>query len=78
MTNTIRRAYIARYPLASEGNDLTEEILIRDTYWSPKLRAEWTRLASERNPNEPMLQAWYADAYCVTCLAETNQPFKLR
>ena len=42
------RAYIARSPLTADGNDLDEEIIARDTYWSPALRAQWDALAEAR------------------------------
>ncbi len=81
-----RRCYIARYPLNPEGSDLTEEILVTDTFYSPRIRAEWDRLvaeriaripAGERASKEPMLQCWYSDADQVVCEAQTNQPFRL-
>lgn len=81
-----RRCYIARYPLNQAGNDLNEEILFEDTYWSPAVNAEWDRLVAkritritpeQRYSREPMLQAWYVDCNGVECIAQTNQPFKL-
>ena len=53
-----RRCYIARYPLRADGKDLDEEILFRDTYYSPAVDSEWDRLVAEREPNHrtaPML-----------------------
>ena len=75
-----RRAYIARYPLDETGNNLKEEILAEDTYWSPKLSNIWDKLVEEREPNwktAPMLQAWYYDENQTDLVATTNQPFKL-
>lgn len=72
-----RKAYIAKYPLNSKGNDLDEVILFSDTYWSEMLRHEWNKLVEVRKPSDPMLQAWYSDENLVTCVATTNQPFKL-
>lgn len=83
---TTRRCYIARYPLNARGDDLNEEILHRDTYWSRDIEAAWDRLIAERIAripagqqlsSEPQLQAWYADNESVTCMAQTNQPFAL-
>lgn len=73
----MRRAYIARYPLATCGNDLDEEIIARDTYWSPALSAQFDALARARQPGAPMLQGWYVDAEQVACMAFTDQPFRL-
>ena len=73
----MRRCYIARYPLAHGGNDLNEEVLARDTWWSPGLRAQWETLTNARKPGDPMLQAWYTDTDQVVCLASTGQPYKL-
>ncbi len=81
-----RRCYIARYPVNAEGTDLAEEILVRDTFYSPHIAAEWDRLVSERHQRialgsrvsaEPMLQCWYSDADQVRLMAATNQPFRL-
>ena len=75
-----RRAYVARYPLNAQGTDLDEQILMEDTYWSPKLNAAFDRLVAEREPNwktAPMIQGWYSDADQVVCVAQTNQPFCL-
>ena len=71
MNNTPRLAYIARYRSNAENNDLQEEILFRDTYWSPELSKEWERLTvSPRATGEPMLQAWYADRYSTVCMGK--------
>ncbi len=75
-----RRCYIARYPLNQAGNDLDEQILTEDTYYSPAIRARWEELVTEREPQwrtAPMLQCWYADCNEVACMAQTNQPFRL-
>ncbi len=81
-----RSCYIARYPLDAKGDDLEEQILFRDHYWSPALSAEWDRLVAERIARipagqrasaEPMLQAWYLDENAVECVAQTNQPIRL-
>ncbi len=81
MAHTItRRCYIARYPLNESGDDLREEILAEDTYYSPLIRAEWDKLVAEREPNwktAPQLQCWYVDQNRAECLAQTNQPFRL-
>ena len=42
----MKRCYVARYPLAHGGNDLNEEVLARDTWWSPGLRAQWETLTT--------------------------------
>lgn len=73
----MRKAYIAKYPLNKDENDLDEIILFQDTCWSEKLSVEWDKLVSKRKPNEPMLQGWYFDENQVNCMATTNQPFKL-
>lgn len=81
-----RRCYIARYPLAANGDDLDEQILVEDTHYSERIRAEWDRLVAERiaripagsrASTEPMLQCWYSGAEQVVCMAQTNQPFRL-
>ena len=78
MKNMIKRkCYIARYPLNAARNDLDEIILIEDTYYSPRINAEWDRLVVERDRSDPMLQCWYSDADQVSCMAQTNQPFQL-
>jgi hypothetical protein len=73
----MRKAYIARYPLNESGNDLNEEIIATDYFWSSILSAEFDRLTLNRHPKEPMIQGWYSDEYQVVCMATTNQPFKL-
>ena len=73
----MRKAYIAKYPLAKNGDNLDEIILVQDTYWSPKLSKAWDGLMATRKASEPMLQGWYSDDYQTTCMATTNQPFKL-
>lgn len=72
-----RRAYIARYPINANGNELDEEIIATDTYWSPRLSETFDRLAAARGKREPMLQGWYTDENGVECMATTNQPFRL-
>lgn len=72
-----RFAYVARYPLDESGDDLREEIVARDTYWSPELDATFDRLAAARQPGDPMVQGWYADENEVACMATTPQPFRL-
>ncbi len=87
------RCYLARYPLAADGDNLTEEILMEDTHLSDRINAEWDRLVAERvaripagqrASKEPMLQLWYVPPMelCGTCcgsecMATTNQPFHL-
>lgn len=70
-------AYIARYELDESGDDLREVVLMRDSYWSPALDAEFDRLALLRQSSEPMLQGWYHDDHNVQLIASTNQPFPL-
>jgi hypothetical protein len=72
-----RKCYIARYPLSTDGKNLDEIILFRDTYYSPAIREKWDELIDIRKPSDPMLQCWYADSEQVECMAQTNQPFKL-
>ena len=75
-----RQCYIARYPLRPDGKGLQEEILFRDTYYSPAVAAEWDRLVALRDPNfrtEPMLQCWYSGEGEVHLMCCTNQPFIL-
>lgn len=75
-----RRCYIARYPLADSKDDLREEILFEDTYYSPAVRDKWDELWALREPNrktEPQLQCWYVDQNGVQLMASTNQPFKM-
>lgn len=81
-----RRCYIARYPLNETGDDLAEQILLSDTYYSPAIMAEWDRLVAERIARipagqhasaEPALQCWYSDAEQVQCMVRTNQPIRL-
>ncbi len=82
MTNTtqeneMRKSYVAIYPLNESGNDLDEQIVMQDSYWSAKLNAEFDRLTIARNPKSPMVQGWYSDNQQVVCMATTNQPFQL-
>ena len=72
-----RQAYIARYPLNASRDDLDEQILTRDGYWTEKMAREWERLTADRKPSDPMLQGWYSDCYAATLMACTNQPFRL-
>lgn len=72
-----RRAYIARYPLTLSGDDLSEVIIAEDTFWSPALSKLWNELTATRAKSDPMLQGWYSDSEQATCMAATNQPFKL-
>ena len=71
------RAYIARYSLNEEKNNLIEKILMEDAFVSQRLLDEFDRLAKVRKPNEPMLQLWYYNKYQVELCAWTNQPYKL-
>lgn len=77
MKQNARRCYIARYPLNEEKNDLREEIVCEDTYYSPLIRQNWEKLVACRKANEPMLQCWYSDEYAVELMAGTNQPYRL-
>ena len=73
----MRKCYIAKYPLSEDGKDLKEVILKKDAYFTEEISQCWDDLVSRRQSNEPMLQCWYSDKYQATCLASTNQPFKL-
>ena len=76
----VRRCYIARYTLSASGNDLDEEILLSDTYYSDAIESEWERLVAlqeREGKTAPMLQCWYLDKEQVTCMAQTNQPYQL-
>jgi len=75
--DSFRRAYIARYTLDADGQNLIETILATDEYWSRELSEKWDSLIKLRRAYEPMLQAWYSDADQVTCMATTNQPYIL-
>ncbi len=71
------QAYIARYPLNASGDDLYEQVLVRDGYWTEKMAREWERLTADRKPSGPMLQGWYRDCHSTVLMAWTNQPFRL-
>lgn len=58
-----RRAYIAEYP-----DPDTEVILFEDTYWSPRLSAQFDALVGDRPIGSPLIQAWYYDPYQTTCM----------
>ena len=78
-----RKCYIAKYPLSADGKDLNEVIMVEsilpddNKHWNREMSLLWDTLTFHRKPTDPMLQAWYADDMQVTCMATTNQPFKL-
>lgn len=69
------KCYLARYPLVD--GELKEEILIENTHFTKEIEKKWDELVAVRQPNEPMLQIWFSSDEQVTCLATTNQPYKL-
>lgn len=62
-----RQAYIAKYD--SEGN---ETVLMRDSFWSPRLQAELDHLAQTARIGTPLIEGWYYDEYQVECMGRIN------
>jgi hypothetical protein len=73
----MRSCYVATYPLNSEKTDLVEQIVLRDTWYSPAIRDKFNELIEARKLSDPMVQCWYSDENGVRCMATTNQPFHL-
>ena len=68
----MRQAYIAQYD--HEGN---ETIIMRDSFWSPRLQSAFDSIASQHRIGMPKIEGWYSDKYQVECMGRIDSRQRL-
>ena len=62
-----RQAYIAEYD--HEGR---ETIIMRDSFWSPKLQQAFDTIAANFRLGMKPVEGWYSDEHQVECMGRIN------